>query len=180
MVGSGVASKDGELLLRALREGIDMEKKGEAFYTTAAEKVKNPHGRLTLGFLAREEKRHRDYLLEVLKNLESCEPLKKSPFPRRSRLQKEEILDKMRRMGVRLRVSGGNKEVVREAMGVERRSIDFYQGLLERTGDPGVRRVFQDLAREEKNHFEWLEFILDALELHGYWYDLESHFALEG
>jgi len=181
-VVSETSTKDRELLVKALREGIDVERKGEEFYRASVDKVENPHGKLTLGFLAKEERRHREYLEGMLRALEAEGPLTESPLPGRSRLDKEEILDRMRRMGVKLQVPEENKEIVRRAMEVEKKSIDFYRALADRMGDPGpgLRRVFEGLAQEEKNHLEWLEFIIDALELHGYWYDLESHFALEG
>jgi rubrerythrin len=168
------------LLVRALREGMDVEARGEAFYSEASEKVENPHGKLTLRFLAREERRHRDYLKDVLRAVKADKPVGESPLPRRSRLMKEELLGRMRQMGVKLKVPEENKEIVRRAIEVEKGSIDFYEGLAGEVKDEGVRRVFQELAVEEGKHLEWLEFIIDSLELHGYWYDLESHFALEG
>ncbi len=173
-------SGDMGLLVKALREGIDMEARGEAFYSAASEKVENPHGKLTLRFLAKEERRHMDYLREVVQAVGTGEPIGKSPLPRRSRLLKEEILDRMGQMGIKLKVPEENKEIVRRAMEVEEGSIDFYEGLAREVRDRVVRRVFEELAREERSHLDWLGFIIDALELHGYWYDLESHFALEG
>lgn len=179
-MGSKIAPVDRGLLVKAIREGMEIEKKGEAFYEAARGKVENPHGELTLGFLAREERRHREYLEDVLRAVGEGRSIVESPLPRRSSIDKDEILGRMKEMGVNLQVPEENKEIVRRAMEVEKNSIDFYKGLAGRVGESDVRRVFKELAQEERNHLEWLEFIIDALELHGYWYDLESHFALEG
>lgn len=180
MTNSTATSEDRGVLLKALKESLDVERKGEAFYRSASEKVKNPHGRLTLGFLAGEEKRHWDYLQKVLRALEDGTPIVESPMPKRSRLHKEEILGRMKRMGVSLTVPENNKKIVRRAMEIEKKSIEFYRDLQGEVKDVDVLRVFRELEGEERNHLEWLEFILEALELHGYWYDLESHFALDG
>ncbi len=86
----------------------------------------------------------------------------------------------MRRMGVKGDAPEGNKEIIQEAMKVEKKSIEFYEGFLSETRDEDNRRIFRAMMEEEKKHLSWLEFIRDALEIHGYWYDLESYFALEG
>ncbi len=51
-MGSSVGGMNMDVV-KALKAGMDIEKKGEAFYSKAAEKVGNPHGQLTLNFLAK-------------------------------------------------------------------------------------------------------------------------------
>lgn len=159
---------------------MEIEKKGEAFYSKASEEVENPHGKLTLRFLAREERRHYKYLEALFRKVKKGLRQEVPPLPRRPKLKREEILETMKRMGVKARAVKKDREIVNEAMRVEEKSIEFYEGFLGRVKDAESREIFKELIEEEKHHLEWLEFIRDALEVHGYWYDLESYFALEG
>jgi len=167
-------------VVKALRAGMDIEKKGEAFYSKAAGMVENPHGQLTLNFLAREEREHYKFLEGLLASIKKGRVPGRSALPKRPGLKKEEIFENMRRMGVKGSVPKGNKEIIEEAMKVEQKSVEFYEGFLSEANDAGNRKIFRTMAEEEKKHLEWLEFIRDALEVHGYWYDLEGYFALEG
>jgi len=167
-------------IVKALKAGMEIEKKGEAFYTRAAEKVENPHGQLTLNFLAREEKEHYRFLEGLLASVEKGRAPGRLALPKHPRLKKEEILEAMRRMGVKGRAPESHREIVNKAMEVARKSIEFYEGFLSEATKEDNRKIFKALAEEEKKHLAWLEFIRDALEVHGYWYDLESYFALGG
>jgi rubrerythrin len=167
-------------IVKALKAGMDIEKKGEAFYSKAAGKVENPHGQLTLNFLAREEREHYKFLEGLVASITEGRTPEGFALPKHADLKKEEILETMRRMGVKGRVPKGNKEIIDEAMKVEKKSIELYEGFLSETKNEDNRKIFRTMAEEEKKHLEWLEFIRDALEIHGYWYDLESYFALEG
>jgi rubrerythrin len=168
------------VLIRALEAGMEMEKRGEAFYSKAAGEVENPHGKLTLNFLAGEERQHYRFLEALLESVKKGLRPEAPPLPKRPRLKREEILEAMRQMGVKARAARRDREIVGEAMKVEEKSIEFYEGFLGEAGDAKSREIFKELVEEERRHLEWLEFIRDALEVHGYWYDLESYFALEG
>lgn len=167
-------------IVRALRAGMNIEKKGEAFYSKAAGKVENPHGQLTLNFLAREEREHYKFLEGLAASIKKGRTPEGFALPKHAGLKKEEILETMRRMEVKGRVPKGSKEIIDEAVKVEKKSIELYEGFLSETKNEDNRKIFRTMAEEEKKHLEWLEFIRDALEIHGYWYDLESYFALEG
>lgn len=166
-------------VVKALKAGLELEKKGESFYSEAAEKVKNPHGKLTLKFLAREEKEHYKFLQGLLDSAEKGGPRGRAGLPKHPRLKKDEILEKMRRMGVKGEAPEGNKEIIEKAMTIEKKSIEFYEGCSS-NANANDRKIFKTLVEEERKHLEWLEFVYEALEVHGYWYDLESYFALEG
>jgi rubrerythrin len=167
-------------IAKALKAGIDIEKKGEVFYSKAAGEVENPHGQLTLNFLAREERAHYKFLEGLLASIKKGSARGRLALPVHPRLKKEEILETMRRMGVKGEVPRGNKEIIAAAMKVEKKSIAFYEGFLSEVKGEDNRKIFRTMAGEEKKHLEWLEFIMDAMEIHGYWYDLEGYFALEG
>lgn len=167
-------------IVKALKAGMEIEKKGEAFYSKAAEKVENPHGQLTLNFLAREEREHYRFLEGLLASIKKGRAYGRLALPVRPRLKKEEILETMRRMGVKGRVPRENKEIINEAIKVEKKSMEFYESFLSEVKEEDNRKIFKTMVEEEQKHREWLEFIRDALEVHGYWYDLESYFALEG
>jgi rubrerythrin len=48
-------------------------------------------------------------------------------------------------------------EAIKLAMERERKAHDFYMQCASLVGDPGVRKMFEFLAREETKHFELLE-----------------------
>ncbi len=147
-----------------LRAGIDIETEGVKFYLEAAKKTKNSEGRRTLNFLAKEEKRHLKFLRELLdsKNLleivEKYSAAKPKIFP-----------DK--------KASMEDRQILSDAMEVEKKSISFYQECAEKKE---YKRIFDVLISEEKKHLEWLKFMQEALELHGYWSGLQERFGLEG
>jgi len=166
---------DLEVILGALKEGAEIEKKGIKFYKEAAKRVVDKNGKATLEYLAKEEARHLKFIKDLERSLESRGRDKervlegfKHPhiFP-----EKEEYLK-----GVHTQ---GDRKVLEEAKTVEERSIAFYQGFLERVEGEEYKKVFQALVAEEESHLEWVNFMMDGLEVYGYWYGLEDYMANE-
>jgi rubrerythrin len=166
---------DLEVTLGALKEGAEIEKAGIRFYKEAAGRVEDRNGKATMEYLAKEEGHHYKFIKDLESSLDDGKASTaaiiegfKHPriFP-----EKEEYLK-----GVQTQ---GDRQVLEEAKRIEERSIAFYQGFLERVRGEDYKRIFETLVREEESHLEWIHFMMDGLEVYGYWYGLEDYMANE-
>ena len=67
---------------------------------------------------------------------------------------------------------------LRTALELERRSVEFYNGLMERTVDPEVRQLFAKLRDVEEGHYELIQAEIDSLTGQGFWFGVPE-FDLE-
>jgi rubrerythrin len=58
---------------------------------------------------------------------------------------------------------------LKQGLELEQKGLDFYRSAEERTADPLGKVMFQQLARDEANHYATLKKQMDALESGGGW-----------
>jgi len=162
--------------LEGLKTGITIEEDGIKFYSNAAEKTQDPAGKRTLEFLAKEEKRHKEFLESLLKSVEDKENPEKII---EKHIGKPKIFPKEEEFSEKIKAGRQDKEILEEAKKVEERSINYYAGLSNKVGEK-EKKIFEILVGEERKHKEWIEYMEEALEIHGYWQGVEKYFELEG
>lgn len=163
-----------DFLLESLEKGKETESRGIKFYTGAANSIEDPKGKNTLLFLAREEGRHLKFIQELIDSISKgadISPIVQKKIPRVFP-QKEEFREQ-------IAVGEGDKDILEVAIGIEKRSIEFYTGCLNRV-EGTEKDIFKTLVEEEEKHKAWLDFMKEGMEVHGYWYGLEDYFALGG
>lgn len=144
--------------LTALAEAIEMEKRGQAFYLTAAAQAVDPLARTTLEGLAADEVEHLR-LLEAqyravaetgrwacfldLAPKDSYKP--QSVFPDTPGLA-EDLADR-----------ASAAEVLEQAMQFEEQGYRLYQAAAASTDDLEGRAVYEYLARQENEHYRILQ-----------------------
>ena len=156
-----------------LHNAIKIEREGIRLYTKSAEKVADQNGKGILLFLAREEERHLAFFQEMLKEhgKEGEKVLKLLMVPR--------IFPEPHNHEEGM-ATGVDEEILGHAKDVEKRSIDFYSDAFRAVSDNDLRAGLEAIIREEKQHLEWVEYLIGTIGTHEYWGDLQDHFSLDG
>lgn len=154
--------------LEALALALEVEKTELKFYLKLARKARDERARKMFLFLAKEEAEHWDLFEEkFLEDLvEKCE------LPAVSR----ELLD---RLIVQVdETSLSEVDAVKIGMEQEKLTWEFYEKAAEEAEHSSVRRLFEELAKIEKAHYELLKAQYDAVMKTGIWMDYQD-FSLE-
>lgn len=154
--------------IEALALALEVEKAELRFYIEMAKKAKDERAKKMFLFLAGEEAEHWDIFEEkfVEKLVEECE------LPAVDKAMLEKL------------VPGTDGESLSEVdavkIGMEQEKLtwEFYEGAAKEAEHEAVRRVFEELAKVEKAHYELLKAQYDAVMKTGIWMDYQD-FSLE-
>ncbi|MFH1448243.1 MAG: hypothetical protein ABIG39_05230, partial [Candidatus Micrarchaeota archaeon] len=121
-------------------------------------------------FLANEERRHLEFF-ENLLNAHGKDDGKIMSGLRRPRIfpEKQEYLQ-MDSMDV-------DREILKNAKEAEQKSIEYYSGI--DCDEEVLCNGLEVIIKEEKQHLEWIEYLIDGLGTHEYWTGLQDHFSLD-
>lgn len=142
--------------LAALEMGIQTEIDGYSFYSSFAERTKDPDARDMFERLAHDESMH----LELLRNNKAMlEQTGAWPQPRR--IVREPVagapIFSRERVKQNLVAYTSDLSALRLAYLIEKDAVEFYTHAAEQTLDPNGRQMFLDLAEMEKGHLRLLE-----------------------
>ncbi|NJE85906.1 rubrerythrin [Thermococcus sp. CX2] len=153
--------------LEALALALEVEKVELEFYLEMARNAKEERARKMFLFLAGEEAGHWDIFEEKFaeKLVEKC----KLPAVDKDTLEK-----------LTPKYEGELSEVKAVEIGMEQEKLtwEFYEKAAEEAKDENVRRIFRELAKVEKAHYELLKAQYDAVMKTGIWMDYQD-FSLE-
>jgi len=155
-------------LKEAITRAIYAEIGAMNFYSRMAEVIENPEGSGRFEQLSRDEKGHRDTLVSWFARLFDSEFAEDAEEVRRS-----EIGD------VSISGRAGAMEALDLAIEAEKKASEFYLAEREKAADPELKRMFGDLAEQEKGHFNLLSAERNALTGGFYWLDMDSTRFLE-
>ncbi len=128
---------------------ISLEDEGMDFYEDAASSTKDPGARDMFLYLAREEKKHAEYLRQFLES--KCMDLEHQEIPDlRFSFSSEFEGDRMGEVGVML-----------SALRFERKSEDLYRFLSKQAPDGEQRDFFDKIADYEREHYELIDSMLE-------------------
>ncbi len=153
--------------IEALALALEVEKAELKFYIGLARRARDERARKMFLFLAGEEAEHWDTFeekfVEVL--IEKCE------LPAVDR----ELLEKLTP-----KYEGELSEVdaVRIGMEQEKLTWEFYEQAAKEAEHDSVKRIFEELAKIEKGHYELLKAQYDSIMKTGIWMDYQD-FSLE-
>ncbi len=158
----------GEILSKAIR----IEEEGIEYYSKSAERITDENGKQTLLFLVEEERRHKNFFESMLSS-KGKDPgaLKDLVVPRI--FPEHHDYTKNENTSV-------DQEILKRAMGNEKRSIEFYESSLNTAEEEELRSGLQTIIKEEEQHLEWIVYLLESISTHGYWSGLDEHFSLDG
>lgn len=153
--------------LEGLRIAVEMEKRGEAFYRRAAKISKSQETIALLDQLAADEKRH-NAEFQRLHDLES-QRLSGDPQVYDSETSAylsaiaADIIFPSGLMALKQAGFENPEAVLLHAIASEKDSVLFYTELAQLCLDEHARTVFQEIARQERNHMTWLQRQLQTL-----------------
>jgi rubrerythrin len=154
-------------LAEALSIAMDAELKAQAFYTQAAVKVQDPHGRDLLGRLAAYEQYHYQKLAELARSLQ--EDGQFIQYETRTVEQFVPLVGSGETAGVQLAELGDVAGILSTAIEKEKVAGEGYRMLAEETTDPDGQAMFHNLASEEMIHQRILEDEFFSLSNKGVW-----------
>ena len=153
--------------LEALALALEVEKAELNFYLGLARKTTDEKARRMFLFLAKEESGHWDEFERAFleRVVEECQ------LPAVS----QELLKRLL-----VKANGIDSEVDAVKIGMEQEKLtwEFYEDAAREAEHDSVKRLFEDLARVEKAHYELLKAQYDWVMKTGIWMDYQD-FSLE-
>lgn len=124
---------------------LKMEKDGEEFYREIAAKTSDEGLRAIVTMLADQEVKHYNAILEMKKGSAEMADADVFGYAKNifSRMRGDEVFESDKKQ----------IEAYREAMRIEKQSIDFYLAKADETSDVQQKRIFERLATEERKHY---------------------------
>ncbi len=135
----------------AVKLGISFEDQGRDFYLEFAEKTSDPASKDIFLYLAEEEKKHAQYLINYLegKTLLLEEASEAPDF--KSAFTSEFVGDDLGEVGILL-----------AAMRLERKTEDLYKMLSKRADNSEQEKFFEELASVERGHYDLIDGFLEV------------------
>ena len=140
----------------ALELTLAVERRGYSFYINAAKKTQNPDGKRMFQNLAAEESDHLDKLQHEYRTLiEAHSWLRREParLPVNPRIA-DQIFPERELLNVDVRDQTTHLEALEIAIELERKSHRFFSDFGKQLDDPRGRKIFREIADEERSHLE--------------------------
>lgn len=143
---------------KALQVGAEMELESYTLYIETAEKATYPSAKKLLTELAADEKRHREYFLQGLKD-----PKNVKMRTLKEHIPDLKITDKL--VKVPLDTKADYPQILIYAAQREKATHDFYVQIARRFRDTELGKMFNNFAKEELRHKYLLEKEYDEVVL---------------
>jgi len=159
----------GKSAVDILKEAILLERRGKAFYTTAARQTESEAARKIFEMMAAEEDEHINFLSRQFAHYE-----KNKAF-----MKVDEIADTdeatvmailSEEIKTQVNAAGYEAAAISAAMDFETRAVQIYSDRAGSATDPNEKKMYQMLADWEKGHHYWLHKIDEDLK-EQVWYD---------
>ncbi|MBU0535546.1 MAG: ferritin family protein [Nanoarchaeota archaeon] len=157
----GIIMKNAQLI-KYLKMGEDIEKKGIQFYSKAMKNVSDPNSKNLLKFLISEEKNHLEYLMS---------------FERKAKGQKNGT--KIKKMNHPIfsneaykRIKGDRANtlnVFNTALDMEAKSARLYSSIARKVKEKKIKDFMKKLAQWEISHYKLIKTHQDAIYKWQYW-----------
>jgi rubrerythrin len=153
-----------------LKEAILLERRGKAFYTTAAKQTQSEATRKIFSMIAEEEDEHIEFLSQQFahfqKNHDFMAIGDHEADPDRE-IAMAVLSDEIKKQ---INAASFEAAAISAAMDFETRSIQVYSQRAEQATDENEKNMYQMLADWEKGHHKWLHKINEELK-EKIWFD---------
>jgi len=136
---------------------VNIEKEGERFYRDLAEKAESEGMKNIFTMLADDEVTHR----------KRFEAMKRDDFDEKSAAAVTREASKKLFSGTRKDHFASEQkhlDVYKQALDIEQKSIDFYEEKMKEATDPRVHGALEQIAAEEKFHYQMIDTICIMVE----------------
>jgi erythrin-vacuolar iron transport family protein len=154
---------DREQLLEILRKAYQIEVDGYTFYSMTADRASKPAVQELFGKLAADEVQHQTYLKGVAGRLDEKGPAAFQLGPRspeQRAISQAVFTAKFREQAVASEFELG---VLSVGMTLESNAIRYFSSAAQQAGEPEVKAFYQFLADWEKEHYEALQGLFNAI-----------------
>lgn len=159
----------GKTSVDILKEAILLERRGKAFYTTAARQTQSEAARKIFEMMAAEEDEHINFLSKQFAYYEQHKEF----------MHNDDVgdVDDSAVMAIlseeikkQINAAGFEAAAISAAMDFETRAVQIYSERADSATDPNEKEMYQMLADWEKGHHFWLHKINEDLK-EQVWYD---------
>jgi rubrerythrin len=159
----------GKSAVDILKEAILLERRGKAFYTTAARQTESEAARKIFEMMAAEEDEHIEFLSKQFAHYNEHQSFMKTEH---GHVEDESTVMQILSEEIKKQITAASFEAaaISSAMDFETRAVDIYSGRAESATDPNEKAMYQMLADWEKGHHYWLHKINEDLK-EQVWYD---------
>lgn len=154
-------------VLEAIKGSIRLEINGRRFFDHAADITHHERGRKMFRFLAGEEVKHLETFGKLFSKVLQGEDWKE--YVKNEEIKGEApLIEKLRE---RLKERKGKSEVEALSIGMEleKDAIKFFQDAAKASDDPTAKKIFLEIAEEEKFHYDLLQAQYDSVMHNGIW-----------
>ena len=159
----------GKSSIDILKEAILLERRGKAFYTTAARQTESEAARKIFEMMAAEEEEHIEFLSKQFAHYDQHKS-----FMKNSSAGEEDDATVMQILSeeIKKQITAASFEAaaISAAMDFETRAVQIYSERAESATDPNEKEMYQMLADWEKGHHYWLHKINEELK-EQIWFD---------
>ncbi len=156
----------------AIKMAIQMERDGYDFYKKAAAQTSSKMGETIFQTLANDELVHLDTFQKIFEDRVGKEEWN-SLVDSSKKYANLSVFPKDLKSTEGAGPDTNELDALHMAMNSEKEAIDFYSGILEKTQDVEVKKIIDEIIKQEKNHYLLLQEEFDHLGRTGYWYDLD-------
>lgn len=161
----------------AIIGAIKLEINGRKFFEHAAEVTEHEKGKKMFKFLADEEVKHLETFSKLFSQILGNEDWRK--YVRSSDFEGEAPLVEKLKERLKSGKSKGETEALSIGMQLEMNAIQFFQNAAAEADDPVAAKIFQEIAEEEKFHYDLLQAQHDSVTHSGFWLD-GAEFQMDG
>ena len=159
----------GKSAVDILKEAILLERRGKAFYTTAARQTESEAARKIFEMMAAEEEEHINFLSKQFAHYDKNKSfMKVDDVADTDDATVMEILTE--EIKKQVSAAGFEAAAISAAMDFETRAVQIYSDRAESATDIHEKEMYQMLADWEKGHHFWLHKINEDLK-EQVWYD---------
>ena len=161
----------------AIIGAIKLEVNGRKFFNHAAEVTEHEKGKKMFLFLAEEEVKHLETFSKMFSEILGGDDWR-TYIGHRDLEGEAPLVEKLKE-----RLSRGERKSDLEALSIgmelEMAAITFFQRAAAAADDPVAAKIFQDIAEEEKFHYDLLQSQHDSVNNSGFWLD-GAEFQMDG
>jgi rubrerythrin len=161
----------------AIIGAIRLEINGRKFFNHAAEVTEHEKGKNMFLFLAEEEVKHLETFSHLFSEILSGDDWKK--YIQGSDMEGEAPLVEKLKERLKSGEGKGETEALSIGMQLEMDAIQFFQKAAADADDPVAKKIFREIAEEEKFHYDLLQAQLDSVTNSGFWLD-GAEFQMDG
>jgi rubrerythrin len=155
-----------------MREAIKLEINGRSFFEHAAEVTHNDLGKKMFEKLARDETAHLKTFGEIFASLVGVDDWKQAV--NEEKYADSDLIDELKaRVAKQEKQERASElEAIRIGMELERKAIDFFTKSAQETEDRKHKDIFNEIADQERLHYDLLQAQYDSVTNSGFWFDV--------